>query len=180
MVSPGFPLADAGLTESVNGLGTTVVEESPEAPITGRPVTAGCTDVTGDDVEFCTGDTVRAGVVTGTTVEVSEGTARVVLPVVIISRGCVVIGITCVTTAGASDFPGPGAPEYVVTANIISPTMRIPAKNSTKRNFLSVGSSGDTIKIILPGTLRQDSQVLRWWVNKKQLPAMHKVIEKPW
>jgi hypothetical protein len=166
MVSPGFPLADAGLTESVNGLGTTVSDEAPEATITGRPVTAGCTDVTGDDVGFCTGDTIRAGVVTGTTVEVSEGTARVVLPVVIISRGCAVSGITCVPTAGASDFPGPGAPEYVVTANTIRPVIRMPAKISRIRYFLSFGSSGDTMKIVLPGTLRQDSQILRGWINK--------------
>ena len=138
MVSPGFPLADAGLTERKNGSGAMGPDESPDANITGRTVTIGCADVTGDNVGFCTDVIVRAGVLTGIAAEVSTGTALFALPVVIKSCGCVVTGFTGIPAAEELDFPGPGLPEYVITANTISPAMSMPAKISTIRNFLSL------------------------------------------
>ena len=137
MVSPGFPLADVGLTERKNGAGATGPDESPDANITGRTVTIGCADVTGGNVGFCTNVTVRAGVLAGIAAEVSTGTALFALPVVTKSCGCVVTGFTGIPAAEELDFPGPGLPEYVITANAISPTIRIPAKISKIKNFLS-------------------------------------------
>jgi hypothetical protein len=134
MVSPGFPLVDAGLTDSVNGLGTTGPEES------GRPVAVGCVVITVGEVGFCPVFTALPGVGVWISVVAGESTTFPVLTGVIISCERVATVCTGVASGAEVDLPGPDGPGFDITAKIIRPVIRIPAKTSTIRIFLFLGS----------------------------------------
>lgn len=67
-------MADAGLTDSVNGCRVMISVESPGVAGTGMYVTSGCPEITEVVMGLLVDATVVAGIESGTRVEMGEGT----------------------------------------------------------------------------------------------------------